>query len=103
LPLATPLLGLLSFISFTANWNNFFLPYVMLNDDTLYNLPLGVQTMLSSTAALMPTFNPNPLSVPYQQADAAMAGLIMVVPVVIVFLFAQRYVVSGAFTGSVKG
>jgi ABC-type maltose transport system permease subunit len=30
-------------------------------------------------------------------------GLIMVVPVAIVFLFAQRYVIGGAFTGSVKG
>jgi ABC-type glycerol-3-phosphate transport system permease component len=32
LPLARPLLGLLAFISFNANWNNFFGPYVMLND-----------------------------------------------------------------------
>jgi multiple sugar transport system permease protein len=103
LPLATPLLGLLAFISFNANWNNFFLPYVMLNDDTLFNLPLGVQTMLSSTSALQPGFNPNPGAIAFQHADAAMIGLIMVVPVVIIFLFAQRYVISGAFTGSVKG
>jgi ABC-type maltose transport system permease subunit len=32
-----------------------------------------------------------------------MAALIMIVPVVIVFLFSQRYVISGALTGSVKG
>lgn len=38
-----------------------------------------------------------------QQADAAMAGLVMIVPVVVVFLLSQRYVVGGAFTGSVKG
>lgn len=35
--------------------------------------------------------------------DAAMIGLIMIVTVVIIFLFAPRYVISGAFTGSVKG
>jgi ABC-type maltose transport system permease subunit len=39
----------------------------------------------------------------YQQAEAALFGLIMVVPVAIVFLIAQRYVIGGAFTGSVKG
>jgi ABC-type maltose transport system permease subunit len=39
----------------------------------------------------------------FQQADAAMAGLIMIVPVVIVFLLSQRYVIGGAFTGSIKG
>jgi len=103
LPLATPLLGLLGFINFTANWNNFFLPYVMLNDDTLYNLPVGVQAMISSTSALRPGFNPTPGAISFQFADAAMIGLIMIVPVVIIFLFAQRYVISGAFTGSVKG
>jgi multiple sugar transport system permease protein len=103
LPLATPLLGLLAFISFNANWNNFFLPYVMLNDDALFSLPLGVWTVLGSTSALRPGFNPTPGAISFQQADAAMAGLVMVVPVVIVFLLAQRYVVSGAMTGSVKG
>jgi multiple sugar transport system permease protein len=103
LPLATPLLGLLAFINFTANWNNFFLPYVMLNDDSLYNLPVGVQAMISSTSALRPGFNPTPGAISFQFADAAMIGLIMIVPVVIIFLFAQRYVISGAFTGSVKG
>jgi multiple sugar transport system permease protein len=103
LPLATPLLGLLAFISFTANWNNFFGPYVMLNDDSLFNLPVGIQTVIASTSALKPGFNPTPGAIAFQFADAAMAGLIMVVPVVIIFLFAQRYVTSGAFTGSVKG
>ncbi len=103
LPLATPLLGLLAFISFNANWNNFFLPYVMLNDDTLFNLPLGIQTVLGSTSALRPGFNPTPGAISFQHADAAMAGLIMVVPVVIIFLLSQRYVVSGAMTGSIKG
>jgi multiple sugar transport system permease protein len=103
LPLAKPLLGLLAFISFNANWNNFFGPYVMLNDDTLYNLPVGVATVINSTSALRPGFNPTPGAIKFVQADAAMAGLIMVIPVVIVFIFSMRYVTSGAFTGGVKG
>jgi len=104
LPLATPLLGLLAFINFNTNWNNFFGPYVMLNDDKLFNLPVGIQQFITATSAVRPGFNPSPgIMVGYQQAEAALLGLIMVVPVAIVFLLAQRYVVSGAFTGSVKG
>lgn len=103
LPLAKPLIGLLAFISFNANWNNFFGPYVMLNDNKLFNLPVGLQTMIASTSAIRPGFNTSPGMLKFQQADAAMAGLVMIVPVVIVFLLAQRYVTSGAFTGSVKG
>ena len=104
LPLATPLLGLLAFINFTTNWNNFFGPYVLLNDDKLFNLPVGIQQFVAATSALRPGFNPSPgVMVGYQQAEAALFGLIMVVPVAIVFLIAQRYVIGGAFTGSVKG
>ncbi len=103
LPLAKPLLGLLAFISFNANWNNFFGPYVMLNDNKLYNLPVGLASMIASTSAIRPGFNTTPGMLKFQQADAAMASLIMIVPVVIVFLLSQRYVVGGAFTGSVKG
>jgi multiple sugar transport system permease protein len=103
LPLAKPLLGLLAFISFNANWNNFFGPYVMLNNNKLFNLPVGLQTMIAGTSAIRPGFNTTPGMLKFQQADAAMAGLIMIVPVVVVFLLSQRYVVGGAFTGSVKG
>jgi multiple sugar transport system permease protein len=103
LPLAKPLLGLLAFISFTANWNNFFGPYVMLNDDQLFNLPVGIQSVIASTSAIRPGFNPNPGAISFSQADAALAGLIMIMPVVIVFLFSQRYVIRGAFTGAMKG
>ena len=103
IPLAKPLLGLLAFISFNANWNNYFGPYVLLNDDKLFTLPVGIQTVLGSTSALQPGFNPNPGGIHFQYAEAAVAGLIMIVPVVIIFLLSQRYVISGAFTGSVKG
>jgi len=103
LPLAQPLLGLLAFINFTASWNNFFGPYVLLNNDKLFNLPVGLQTMIASTSAIKPGFNATPTAMKFQQADAAMAALVMILPVVIVFLLSQRYVVAGAFTGSVKG
>ena len=104
LPLATPLLGLLAFINFNANWNNFFGPYVLLNDDKLFNLPVGIQQFVAATSAIRPGFNPSPgVMVGYQQAEAALLGLIMVVPVAIVFLVAQRYVIGGAYTGSIKG
>jgi multiple sugar transport system permease protein len=103
LPLAKPLIGLLAFISFNANWNNFFGPYVMLSNDKLFNLSVGVASVVNGTSALRPGFNPTPGAVSFQQADAAMAALFMIVPVAIVFVFAMRYVTSGAFTGGVKG
>ena len=54
LPLAAPIIALVGFFSFVANWNNFFLPYVMLPGSGQYPMPVGLVQMLSST----PTFNP---------------------------------------------
>lgn len=98
-PLSRTLLGLLTFLSFTANWNNYFLPYVMLNNDDLFNLPVGLQVLMSGTSALRPTFATD---LPIHRAEVALAGLLLVVPVALVFLFAQRFVISGTLTGATK-
>ena len=99
LPLSRPLLGLLAFLSFTANWNNYFLPFVMLQDTSVYNLAVGLQSLIAGTPALHPAMIS---ALPIHRAELALAGVIMALPVAIVFLFSQRYVVSGALTGSLK-
>lgn len=99
LPLSRPLLGLLVFLNFTATWNNYFLPFVMLQDTSVYNLPVGLQALMIGTPALHPTTSTN---IPIHRAELALAGVLMVLPVAIVFLFSQRFVTSGALTGSIK-
>ncbi|MCR1781883.1 carbohydrate ABC transporter permease [Nocardioides carbamazepini] len=100
LPLAKPLVGLLSFLSFTATWNNYFLPYVMLNETDKLNLPVGLQALISSSSALR---NAGASELPIHRPEAALAGLVMLVPVAIVFLACQRFVTRGALTGATKG
>lgn len=99
IPLARPLLGLLIFLNFTATWNNYFLPFVMLQDESVYNLPVGLQALIAGTPALHPALVGD---VPIHRAELALAGVIMVLPVALVFLFSQRFVTSGALTGSFK-
>jgi multiple sugar transport system permease protein len=100
LPLSRALLGLLTFLSFTSQWNNYFLPFVMLNDDRLYTLPVGVQALISSTSALRPTFATN---LDIHRSEAALLGVITVLPIILVFIFAQRFITSGALAGASKG
>lgn len=99
-PLARPVVALLIFFSFVANWTNFFLPYVMLSDDRAYNLPVGLGALISSTPALKPAVGGSYLPITYP--EAALAGLIIVVPIAVLFLFAQRYLIRGLLSGSVK-
>ena len=101
LPLSKPVIGLLAFFSFVAGWNNYFLPYVMLTDSSMFNLPVGLGTLIASTPALNPSAGGSFL--PITMPEAAMAGLIVVVPVAILFLFFQRFLIRGILSGSTKG
>jgi len=100
LPLAKPLIGLLTFFSFVGNWSNYFLPYVMLSDTSTYNLPVGLGALISSTPALTPASGGSDL--PITRPEVALAGLIVVLPIAIVFVFCQRFLVRGILAGSVK-
>lgn len=100
LPIARPLVGLLTFFSFVAGWSNFFLPYIMLTDQSTYNLPVGLAVLLSSGASLSPATGGT--SVEMTRPEAALAGLLVVVPVAILFIVFQRFLVQGILAGSVK-
>lgn len=99
LPLARPIVALVGFFAFVANWTNFFLPYVMLYSDRQYPLPVGLEYLVSATSA----FNPTAGAVsPVLRPELAMATLVAIAPVFVVFLFAQRALVTGMLAGATK-
>ncbi len=101
LPLSKTLIGLLTFLSFTANWNNYFLPFVMLNDDATYTLPVGLQSLVTGTSMISMSAMRGTSST-LKNPEGALLSLLMVLPLVLVFIVCQRYVVRGALTGAVK-
>jgi multiple sugar transport system permease protein len=99
LPLAAPVVALVGFFSFTQNWNNYFLPFVMLPSSDNYPLQVGLSTMLSST----PAFNPSSAgSDSVQLSTLALGTLVSVLPILVVFLFSQRFLVEGMTAGGTK-
>jgi len=100
LPLASPVVALVGFFSFVTNWNNFFLPYVMLPVSDRYPMQVGLTQLLASTPNFNPVVSPDAAVTPPQ---LALATLVAVVPVLVVFLVAQRYLVSGLTAGGTKG
>ncbi|WP_405866104.1 MULTISPECIES: carbohydrate ABC transporter permease [unclassified Streptomyces] len=75
----------------TAIWNNFFLPMVMLSNQHLYPLSLGLYTW-NSSATVSPEYYPL----------VVIGSLLAVVPLIVAFLTLQRYWKSGLTAGSVK-
>ncbi len=95
LRLLTP--GLITVLLFTlvATWNNYFLPLIMLNSSELYPLTVGLAQWQSTAAAgsgSQPLFS-----------SVITGSLVSVVPLMIAFLFLQRFWQSGLSTGGVKG
>lgn len=89
MPLSAPALATLSIVVFTSQWNNLVWPLVVLNNKKLYTLPLGLALLRSE------------FQVNYGITSAA--AFLSVVPLVIVFIFLQRYFLEGLTVGAVKG
>ena len=81
--------------NFVATWNNYFLPLVMLSEPSWYPLTVGLQQWNSQATAgggATSAFN-----------IVITGSLISIVPLIIAFIFLQRYWQSGLGSGGVKG
>ena len=89
LPLARPALATVCMLTMVASWNNFLLPLLVLNSSQLWTLPLGIMQFQSQ----------------YSTDWAAVMAFISVamIPAIIFYLFAERYLISGLTAGAVKG
>jgi multiple sugar transport system permease protein len=100
LPLARPLLGILAFFAFVVTWTNYFLPFVLFGTSDNYPLPLGLGVLFSATPALNPGLGATQL--PIGRPEVALAGLVVAIPILVVFLVSQRFLVRGILAGGVK-
>ena len=89
LPLVKPALAAVAVLTMVSSWNNFFLPLVVLNSDNLWPLPLGVIQFRGE------------FSTDWARVLAFVS--LAIVPAVGFYLAAERQIVAGLTTGSIKG
>ncbi len=89
LPLMGPSLGAMAILQGLGSWNNFLWPLIVLRSNDMFTLPIGLATLLT----------------PYgNNYDVLIAGSVMtIIPIIILFIFFQRYFISGLTVGGVKG
>ena len=89
LPMAKPTLITLTLLNFTNYWNDYINPKIFLLSDSLYTLTIGLQKFQISNSSNYSTI---------------MAGtVISLIPILIVFLTAQKYFVSSFASSGIKG
>ena len=94
LPMLRPALVTVFLFSLVASWNNFFLPLVMLSDNHLYPVTVGLQAWFAQAS------QESGNSVLYNLVITG--ALVAVLPLITSFLFLQRYWRGGINAGAVK-
>jgi multiple sugar transport system permease protein len=89
--LMTPSLVTIFLFQFVGIWNNFFLPMVMLQKESLFPITLGLYEWNGQTARI-----------PLLQESVITGALVSIVPVIIVFILLQRFWRTGLAAGAVK-
>ena len=89
LPLSLPAVAVTALFSFLAAWNEFLLALTFNTSEEMYTLPVGLASLISSTGQAW--------------GDFAAASLLVSLPVVILFIAFQRFLIEGLSAGGVKG
>ncbi len=88
-PIAKPALFTIALLNAILSWNAFFWPYLIVNSKLNRTLPLGLYAFITDGG------------VRYERLMAA--ATIVVIPIIILFLFARKNIVAGVARGGLKG
>ncbi|WP_147803921.1 carbohydrate ABC transporter permease [Alkalicoccus halolimnae] len=88
-PLMLPSFAAMAILMGLMSWNNFLWPLVVLRSSDMFTLPVGLATLLT----------------PYgNNYELLFSGSVMaIIPIIILFLFFQRFFIAGLTSGGVKG
>lgn len=89
IPMVKPTLALLAIFTFIGSWGEFLWPSIVLTQDAMYTLPVGInnlQGMFSANWRLI-----------------AAGSVISTIPIIVFFLAMQKYFISGENDGAIKG
>ena len=89
LPLSRPALATVSVLAIVTTWNAFFLPLVILSGADQWTLPLGAMNFSTEYSS--------------DKARVLAYTVVTIIPAIIFYAFAERHIVSGLTSGSVKG
>lgn len=89
LPLARPALTAVAVLQVIAGWNEYFLPLLVLNDPGLWPLPLGIMQFQGQFGT--------------EWARVMAYVILLIIPAVVFYLFAEKYIVTGLTGGELKG
>ena len=103
LPIAKQAIALVCFYNIIATWTNFFLPLALVSSSQNHQtITLGLQQLIGASPLFNPTIAAG-LTVKLYMPQLALATFLSTLPLLAIFIFAQRYLLRGQTLGAVKG
>lgn len=90
LPIVSPAIATMSIMSFIGNWNSYLLPMIILTKNDKFTLPVMMATLRSS------------LDAQRNQGAIYLAVAVSIIPILLVFCFCSKYIISSISAGAVK-
>ena len=90
IPIMSPGIATMSIMGFIGNWNAYLMPMIILNKNEKFTLPVMMATLRSST------------DITANQGAIYLAVAISVIPILLVFAFFSKYIISSIAAGAVK-
>ena len=89
LPMTKPTVAVLAIFTFIGSWGEFLWPSIVLTNEQLFTLPVGINNLSSAFSA--------------DYRLVAAGSIISIIPILIFFLSLQKYFIQGSNDGAVKG
>lgn len=90
LPLASPGMAILAVLTFNAKWNDYFSPLIFMNTKEYFPITLGIVDLQGYMGT--------------GSISVVLAGIVLsTIPVILIYILGQRYLVEGLMAGGVKG
>ena len=89
LPMVKPTIALLAIFTFIGSWGEFLWPSIVLTNEQLFTLPVGINNLSSAFSA--------------DYRLIAAGSIVSIIPIIVFFLALQKYFIQGSNDGAVKG
>ncbi|MBP1993419.1 carbohydrate ABC transporter permease [Paenibacillus eucommiae] len=105
LPLSLPMLATIALFYAVTYWNSFFSLLIYVQDIDKYNLAVLVQQMIQSQSVLqeMNNLRPGEQIMATPEGIKASGIMVMIIPMLAVYPFVQKYFIKGVMIGAIKG
>lgn len=90
LPIIAPALATMGIMGFIGNWNNYIVPMILLNDPEKFTLPVMMASLRATS------------DIASNQGAIYLSVAISVIPILLVFAFFSKYIISSISAGAVK-